>query len=284
MDKGGRAKGPPPPAGKGGRGGDRRARRFPRRCQPCARIRIESTRIESGPERADRREGPRAPQRGRQRYAGRVQRRRRQAPRQAHGRQEVLQARGREPRQGAGRRPLHSAHPRAGGDPTFLPDVRPPTGEAWRIERAADNADWKLAGIKPGEKLDTGRANAATYSLSLLELADVAPDDAKDTGLDNPTLVNATTLDGLSYEIKVGSLVGDNYFVRFSSSGSPAEAGGEAAGPDAERLKKLLERLPREKLLADYVLLVPNSKLEDTLKPRAELLQKKPEKKSRPRS
>jgi hypothetical protein len=154
-------------------------------------------------------------------------------------------------------------------------EVRPPTGEAWRLERAADNADWKLAGLKPGEKLDTGRANAASYSLSLLELADVAPDDAKDTGLDKPTLVNATTLDGLTYEIKVGSLVGDNYFVRFSSSGSPAEAAGDMSGPDAERLKKLRERLPREKLLADYVLLVPKSKLEDTMKPRAELLEKK---------
>ena len=150
-------------------------------------------------------------------------------------------------------------------------ELRPPTGEAWRLERAADNADWKLIGIKPGEKLDTGRANAATYTLSLLELADVAADDAKDTGLDKPTLVNATTLDGLTYAIKVGSLVGDNYYVRFSSSGSPAEA----SGADAERLKKLRERLPREKLLADYVLLVPKSKLEDTLKPRAELLEKK---------
>jgi hypothetical protein len=154
-------------------------------------------------------------------------------------------------------------------------EVRPPTGAAWRIERTADNADWKLIGMKPGEKLDTGRANAASYSLSLLELADVASDDAKDTGLDKPTLVNATTLDGLAYEIKVGSLVGDNYYVRFSSSGSPAEA----SGPDAERLKKLRERLPREKLLADYVLLVPKSKLEDTLKPRAELLEKKTAKK-----
>jgi hypothetical protein len=154
-------------------------------------------------------------------------------------------------------------------------EVRPPTGEAWRIERAADNADWKLAGIKPGEKLDTGRANAASYSLSLLELADVAPDDVKQneemSGLSKPTVINATTLDGLAYEIKVGSLVGDNYYVRFSSSGSPAEA----SGPDAERLKKLRERLPREKLLADYVLLVPKSKLEDTMKPRAELLEKK---------
>ena len=53
--------------------------------------------------------------------------------------------------------------------------VRYPGGETWRIERAADNAEWKLAGAKPGEKLDVSRANAASYSLSLLELADVAP-------------------------------------------------------------------------------------------------------------
>ena len=151
-------------------------------------------------------------------------------------------------------------------------EVRPPSGQGYRIERAKDDAGWKLAGLKPGEKLDVSRANAASYSLSLLELADVAPEDTKDTGLDRPTLVNATTLDGLTYEIKVGSLAGDNYYVRFSSSGSAPE---EAKGPDEERLKKLRERLPREKLLSDYVLLIPKSKLEDTLKPRAELLEKK---------
>jgi hypothetical protein len=155
-------------------------------------------------------------------------------------------------------------------------EVRPASGSPWRIERAKDDAGWKLAGIKPGEKLDISRANAASYSLSLLELTDVAPDDAKDTGLDKPTLVNATTLDGLTYEIKVGSLAGDNYYVRFSSSGSAPE---EAKGPDEERLKKLRERLPREKLLSDYVLLIPKSKLDDTLKPRAELLEKKQAKK-----
>ena len=153
-------------------------------------------------------------------------------------------------------------------------ELRMPDGARWRLERSADNADWKLEGLKPGEKLDTGRANAATYSLSLLELADVAPDDAKDTGLDQPTIISATTFDGLAYEIKVGKLEGDNYYVRFSSSGSPPT---EANGPEAERLKKLRERQPREKLLADYVLLIPKSKLEDTLKSRAELLEKKPE-------
>ncbi|MFL5553135.1 MAG: hypothetical protein ACJ770_10050, partial [Gemmatimonadaceae bacterium] len=155
-------------------------------------------------------------------------------------------------------------------------EVRLANEEQWRLERAADNADWKLEPLKAGEKLDTGRANAATYSLSLLELADVAPDDAKDTGLDKPATINAATLDGLTYDIKVGKLEGDNYYVRFTSSGTPPA---EAAGPDAERLKKLRERLPREKQLAQYVLLIPKSKLEDTLKPRTELLEKKPEKK-----
>jgi len=152
-------------------------------------------------------------------------------------------------------------------------EVKRPDGEAWKLERAADNADWKLSPLKPGEKLNTGSANAATYSLSMLELADVAPDDAKDTGLDKPTLVQASTLDGLAYDIKVGRLEGDRYFVRFSSSGTPQ------GDENDERIKKLRGRLPREKLLSDYVLLIPKSKLDDTLKPRAELLERKPDQK-----
>src|SRR4051812_38201633 len=126
-------------------------------------------------------------------------------------------------------------------------EVKMPSGDAWRVERTKDDADWKLVGAKPGEKLDVSRANAATYSLSLLELADIAPDDAKDTGLDKPTTITATTLDGLTYDLKVGKLEGDNYYVRFSSSGSlapsavvPAQAG--TPSPDEERLKKLRER------------------------------------------
>ena len=136
-------------------------------------------------------------------------------------------------------------------------EVRYPGGEGWRIERTGDNADWKLAGAKPGEKLDIPKANAASYSLGLLELADVAPKDAKadgeTRGLDKPTVINATTLAGVSYSIKVGRLEGDNYYVAFTSSSDQ----------------------PREKLLSRHILLVPKSKLEDTLKPRAELLEKK---------
>ena len=133
-------------------------------------------------------------------------------------------------------------------------EVRYPDGGGYRIERAADNADWQLDGLPPGGKVDTGRANAASYSLSLLELADVAPRDAANTGLDKPTLVNATTLAGRTYAIKVGRLEGENYYVSFQSS-----------GPDEK---------PREKLLSQHVLLVPKAKLEDTLKKRADLLEK----------
>jgi hypothetical protein len=122
-------------------------------------------------------------------------------------------------------------------------EVRYPDGSSWRIERSADNAEWKLAGARPGEKLDIGRANSASYSLSLLELADVAPKEAGDTGLDSPTLINAVTLDGVGHSIKVGRLEGENYYVSFPP--------------------------------AQFIVLVAKSKLDDTLQKRAQLLEKK---------
>jgi hypothetical protein len=150
-------------------------------------------------------------------------------------------------------------------------EVRFPDGGGYRIERNADNADWKLAGAKPGEKLEITKANAASYSLSLLDLADVLPKDAKDTGLDKPIEIRAATLDGLAYDIKVGKLQGDNHFVTFTSSGSV-----KPDPKDAERSKKLEERRPREKMLQNYVLLVPKGRLEDTLRKRADMLEQKP--------
>jgi Domain of unknown function (DUF4340) len=146
-------------------------------------------------------------------------------------------------------------------------EVRYPEGGGYRIERDGDTADWRLAGARADEKVEITKANAASYSLGLLELADVAP---KGTALEEPVSIQASTLDGLSYSIKVGKAQGDNYPVSFSSSGALRRD-----AKDAERLKQVEERLPREKLLSDYVLLVPKAKLEDTLKKRAEMLEKK---------
>ena len=127
------------------------------------------------------------------------------------------------------------------------------------------------------EKLEITSANSASYSLSLIELADVAPANLKpeETGLDKPTLVSATTLEGLSYTLKVGKVSGDSYYASIAIAGTPKPEGKDAE----ERLKKINERLPREKELAAYTLLISKSKLDDVLKKRADLLAKKEAKK-----
>jgi hypothetical protein len=169
-------------------------------------------------------------------------------------------------------------------------EVRYPGGESWKIERKVDDSKWTLTPLKPGEKLEVTKANSASYSLGLLDLADVAPKDAKDTGLDKPILVNAATLEGLAYAIKVGKLEGENYYVSFTSGGTlvkermpeKSESAADKERRDkefGERIRKIEERLPREKMLSEYVLLIPKSKLEDTLRKRVELLEKKEAKK-----
>jgi hypothetical protein len=146
-------------------------------------------------------------------------------------------------------------------------DVRYPDGSGYRIERSGDNADWRFGG---GEKPDIPKANAASYSLQVLELADIAPKDAKpeDTGLAKPTVVVASTFDGLTYTLRVGKLEGENYYVTVAIAGEPKPEGKDAE----ERQKKFAERMPREREMSKYTLLIPKAKLEDTLKKRAELL------------
>lgn len=156
-------------------------------------------------------------------------------------------------------------------------EVRHQDGTGWKVERSGDNADWKLAGARADEKLEITKANAAAYMLSRIELADVAPRDTKpaDAGLDTPTLVTATTLDGLTYTLKLGRLAGDNYYASIAVSGDPKPEGKDAE----ERLKKLNERLPREKALGEYIVLIAKSRLDDLLKKRADMLAAKDEKK-----
>ena len=137
-------------------------------------------------------------------------------------------------------------------------DVRYPDGSGWRVQREKDNDAWRLADQRPGEKLDSSKANAATYSLGMLDLADVAPRDAapEATGLDKPIRLNATTLGGVSYAVRIGKMVGENYYVRLESGGAE-----------------------KDKLFVGRVLLIAKSRLEDTLKKRDELLEKKEAKK-----
>jgi hypothetical protein len=164
-----------------------------------------------------------------------------------------------------------------GADKIRSLELRDPTGAGWKVERSGDNADWKLAGLRGGEKLEITKANAAGYTFGRIEIADVAPPGMKpeDAGLDKPTVVTATTFDGLTYVLKTGKAEGDNVYASVAVSGEP-----KAEGKDAEeRQKTLAERVAREKALAPYIVLIPKQKLDDILKKRAELLAKKEEKK-----
>ncbi len=156
-------------------------------------------------------------------------------------------------------------------------EYRSADGAGWRIERSGDHADWKLAGAKAGEKLEITKANAASYSLSSVELADIAPKEVapEQTGLGEPATIVATTFDRLTYTLKLGRQEGDNYYATLTLAGEPKPEGKDAE----ERLKRINERLPREKGLSAHVLLIPKSKLEDVLKKRSELLATKEQKK-----
>ena len=142
-------------------------------------------------------------------------------------------------------------------------------GAPRRTSAVEDRARERQGGLDAGRrarrrKVEITKANAASYSLSLLELADVAPPgtSAQSAGFDKPTAtIDATTLDGLSYEFTIGKLDGANYYLRFTRQGEPG--------------KKDAARLAREKALTAYTLLVAKSKLDDTLKKRSELLEKK---------
>jgi hypothetical protein len=133
--------------------------------------------------------------------------------------------------------------------------------------------DWKLTPLYAGEKLDVLRANAATYSLDRVEIADVAAPGVRPetTGLDKPVTVVAATFDGLTYTLKLGKLRAADYFATLWISGEPKPSGADAA----ERAKSIAARLPGEQALAGHILLIPRSKFEDVLKKRAELLEKK---------
>lgn len=164
--------------------------------------------------------------------------------------------------------------------------TRADKGEGYRIERATDGVDWKLDGMTAAQKLDTSRANAASYSLNKVGIEDLAAPDA-DTGLDKPAAtIVAHTFDGLVYTLRVGRTDKDRTYVKLAVEGKPTRVSTPPKDEKAEdrekrekafagEMKKLEARVAREAALADYVLVVSTAKLADTLKKRAELLEQK---------
>jgi hypothetical protein len=154
----------------------------------------------------------------------------------------------------------------------------------WRVARETESADWKFAGSN--EKPDLQKATDLASSLGWVNLVDVVADPKADTGLDHAIAIKADTFDGLSYMLRIGKQVGDNYYAQVTAAGEPrklrAPAKGEKAEDKAkndkgfeERRKKLVEQLEREKKLERWVYLVAKGGLDPLLRDRPGLMPEK---------
>jgi len=157
--------------------------------------------------------------------------------------------------------------------------------QRWSVARETESADWKFTGSK--EKPDLQKATDLASSLGWVNLVDVVADPAKaDTGLDHAIVVKADTFDGLSYILRVGKQVGNNYYVSVAVAGEPDRTRTPAKGEKAEdkakndkefeeRRKKLVEKVEREKKLERWTYLVAKNGLDPLLRDRAGLMPEK---------
>ena len=133
----------------------------------------------------------------------------------------------------------------------------------WKIFRETATGPWTLLETKPGEELDSAKANSVSSHVANPTFADVLPADAQtaETGLDNPSTLTIETFDGFDYELRIGKLMDANYPVLVSVKAvlpnerkpAPDEKPEDKARLDQqfqEKRKKLGEKLAREQKLA----------------------------------
>lgn len=147
----------------------------------------------------------------------------------------------------------------------------------WKITRNEEYGQWKFA--SGGGELDESAAVGAANALGGLAFNDVVSNpQAEET--EKPVTVTAETFDNLTYALKIArKKAGGDYDVSFAVSGEPprqrvpekGEKPEEKARRDkefAENLKKLEERIAREKALAKWTYVVSGKQLAPLVKDR----------------
>jgi hypothetical protein len=168
----------------------------------------------------------------------------------------------------------------------------PNVTNTWKIARDSETNEWKLVDVKAGEQLDTGKAGSVTSVLAYPSFTDVATNSAPDqTGMDKPTVAKVETLDGFTYDVKVGKKVADDRDDHYLQVAVAANLVKERTAPVdekpedkarldkefKEKLEKQEEKLKNEKALAQYTYIVPRYSIEPLFKDRKELLVEKKE-------
>ena len=153
----------------------------------------------------------------------------------------------------------------------------------WKITRELEYSQWTFAGAgAQGGRLDPSAAVGAVNALGQLAFSDVSA-EGKVAG-DKITTIIAETFDNLTYTIKVAKQkTGDDYLFNFVLTGEPPKtrAPEKDEKPDeiARRAKEYVDTLKRlearaqfEKILGQWVYVMPGKSLEPMLKDRAQMV------------
>jgi hypothetical protein len=160
--------------------------------------------------------------------------------------------------------------------------------QRWTMTRESATAEWKLAGAKPEEKLDSSKVGQIGSLFGSASFADVLAPDAKpaDTGLDKAATATFETFDKFTYVLKLGKQMGDNQPITLSVSADlpkQREPGKDEKPEDKAKLdqefqatqKRLTDKLTAEQKFTTRPYLVAKSTLDQLLKDRAALLEEK---------
>lgn len=164
----------------------------------------------------------------------------------------------------------------------------------WKLTRESESADWKLADVKPGENVDSGKASGLNYLLSSPSFNDVVIDPKPEqTGLAKPVEAEIVTFDGLTYRLKLGKPASDeeNFIVQISVNATiPSErTPGKDEKPEdkekldkefAEKRKKLEEKVKAEKGFEKWTYTVAKWTVDNLLKERKDFLAEKKDEKT----
>jgi hypothetical protein len=177
--------------------------------------------------------------------------------------------------------------------PDMISFVSTNASNSWTLSRQSESAPWVLAGLKPGEVLDTNKVSSLSSTLTYPSFVDVAPDQSPArTGMDKPLTVTIETFDHFTYTLKIGNKTPENdYNLNTSVTAvAPAErTPGKDEKPDdkkrldkefADKAKQFADKLDQEKSLDKWTYVVNSWLIDPLIRDRAQLMvEKKDEKK-----
>ena len=160
---------------------------------------------------------------------------------------------------------------------------------SWKLFREQENGEIKLADVREGEQLDSGKSSSAGWVLSSPSFVDVVSPQAtaETTGLDKPVVATIETFEGFTYTVNIGAKSGeDNHHLAFKVTATlPKERtpGKDEKPEDKDRLdkefkekqSKLEEKLKQEKGYEKWTYLIARWTVETILKERKDLLVEK---------